>query len=300
MLPGERVRLHAAYAEALDRDPGLAGGRGRPAAPRLPTTGTRPSTCRGRCPPRSTRPGTRWPRTRPPRRCATWNGRWRSGPGSPTRSSAPAWTGSRSAGWPAKPPTGRGRWTGLGRCSPTPWPSFPPTPTRSARRCCSSGTRSSSGTRAPPTKPPRSLQQALGLLPAGETTRAHAALLATLADALMRNDDMEGCAEAARRAIAAARACGATGAEADASVTLGAAMAYLGTVDAGLDVLRFGLRLALETAATEGLVHRAARLREPLRRARAARPARRGRAGGCRRAQAGRTGRARLARSAAT
>jgi ATP/maltotriose-dependent transcriptional regulator MalT len=68
----------------------------------------------------------------------------------------------------------------------------------------------------------------------------------------MRNDDMEGCAEAARNAIAAARACGATGAEADASVTLGAAMAYLGTVDTGLDVLRFGLRLALETAETEG------------------------------------------------
>ena len=97
-----------------------------------------------------------------------------------------------------------------------------------------------------------SLRQALGLLPPGETTRAHAVLLAALANALMRNDDMEGCAEAARNAIAAARACGATGAEADASVTLGAAMAYLGTVDTGLDVLRFGLRLALETAATEG------------------------------------------------
>jgi DNA-binding CsgD family transcriptional regulator/tetratricopeptide (TPR) repeat protein len=97
-----------------------------------------------------------------------------------------------------------------------------------------------------------SLRQTLGLLPPGETTRAHAALLAALANALMRNDDMEGCAEAARNAIAAARACGATGAEADASVTLGAAMAYLGTVDTGLDVLRFGLRLALETAETEG------------------------------------------------
>jgi DNA-binding CsgD family transcriptional regulator/tetratricopeptide (TPR) repeat protein len=97
-----------------------------------------------------------------------------------------------------------------------------------------------------------SLRQALGLLPPGETTRAHAVLLAALANGLMRNDDMVGCAEAARNAIAAARACGATGTEADASVTLGAAMAYLGTVDTGLDVLRFGLRLALETAETEG------------------------------------------------
>ena len=97
-----------------------------------------------------------------------------------------------------------------------------------------------------------SLRKALALLPAGETTRAHAKLLAALANALMRNDDMVGCAEAARNAIAAARACGATGAEADASVTLGVAMAYLGTVDTGLDVLRFGLRLGLETAETEG------------------------------------------------
>jgi DNA-binding CsgD family transcriptional regulator/tetratricopeptide (TPR) repeat protein len=97
-----------------------------------------------------------------------------------------------------------------------------------------------------------SLRQALELLPAGETTRAHAVVLAALANALMRNDDMAGCAEAARDAIAAARACGAAGAEADASVTLGAAMAYLGTVDDGLGVLRFGLRLALETAETEG------------------------------------------------
>ena len=34
MLPGERVRLHAAYGEALERDPGLAGGEaaGRPGA----------------------------------------------------------------------------------------------------------------------------------------------------------------------------------------------------------------------------------------------------------------------------
>jgi hypothetical protein len=67
----------------------------------------------------------------------------------------------------------------------------------------------------------------------------------------MRNDDMEGCAEAARNAIDAARVCGTMGAEADASVTLGAAMAYLGTVDAGLVMLRFALRLALETAETE-------------------------------------------------
>ena len=157
MLPGERVRLHAAYGEALERDPGLAAGEAGQAGlatalayhwyaaldlPRaLPASidagQARDGLVRAR-----------------PRRCATWNGRWRSGPGSPMRRSAPAWTGSRSAGGPAKPRTSQGRWTGPGRCSPTPWPSSPPTPTRSAGRCCSSGTRSSSGTRAPPAKRP--------------------------------------------------------------------------------------------------------------------------------------------------
>jgi len=97
-----------------------------------------------------------------------------------------------------------------------------------------------------------SLRQALGLLPPGDTTRAHAEVLAALANALLRNDDMDGCAEAARQAIDAARAAGAKDAEAEASITLGVAMAYLGQADAGLDALRFGLRLALEMTQTEG------------------------------------------------
>jgi DNA-binding CsgD family transcriptional regulator/tetratricopeptide (TPR) repeat protein len=97
-----------------------------------------------------------------------------------------------------------------------------------------------------------SLRQALALLPPGDTTRAHAVVLAALANALLRTDDMDGSAEAARHAITAARAAGAKGAEADASITLGVAVSYLGQAGPGLDALRFGLRLGLEIAETEG------------------------------------------------
>ena len=97
-----------------------------------------------------------------------------------------------------------------------------------------------------------SLRQALALLPADDTTRERAVVLAALANALLRTDDMDGSAEAARHAIAAARAAGAKNAEAEASITLGAAVSYLGQADAGLDALRFGLRLGLEITQTEG------------------------------------------------
>jgi DNA-binding CsgD family transcriptional regulator/tetratricopeptide (TPR) repeat protein len=97
-----------------------------------------------------------------------------------------------------------------------------------------------------------SLRQALALLPAGDAAREHAAVLAALANALLRTDQMDGSAEAARDAIAAARAAGAKDAEAEASITLGVAVSYLGQADAGLDALRFGLRLGLEIAEAEG------------------------------------------------
>jgi DNA-binding CsgD family transcriptional regulator len=97
-----------------------------------------------------------------------------------------------------------------------------------------------------------SLREALALLPADETTRAHAAVLASLATVLMGAGDMDSSTETSRRAIAAARAAGAKDAEADASITLGTAMSYLGPADAGLESLRSGLRLALELAETEG------------------------------------------------
>ena len=92
----------------------------------------------------------------------------------------------------------------------------------------------------------RTLQQALSLLPREQVTRAHAVVLAAIAGAQLRADDMVNCAQTAERAIEAARAAGAKDAEADASLTLGVAQCYLASADAGLDALRAGLRLAQE------------------------------------------------------
>jgi DNA-binding CsgD family transcriptional regulator/tetratricopeptide (TPR) repeat protein len=92
------------------------------------------------------------------------------------------------------------------------------------------------------------LRQALALLPDDGVTRARAQLLATLAAALMRADEMPQSIEVARLAIDAARSIGATDLEADASITLGA-LAYTTGAEAGLEQLREGLRLALEFGA---------------------------------------------------
>jgi DNA-binding CsgD family transcriptional regulator len=91
-----------------------------------------------------------------------------------------------------------------------------------------------------------SLEQALALLPAGQTSRAHAVVLASLARSLMRSSDMESAAEVARRAVAAADAAGAKDVEADVAITLGSATSYLGPAEAGLGPLRSGVRLALD------------------------------------------------------
>ncbi|HEX3516729.1 MAG TPA: AAA family ATPase [Trebonia sp.] len=90
------------------------------------------------------------------------------------------------------------------------------------------------------------LQRAFGLLSSDKITRAHAVVLATMAGSQMRADDMTSCAQTAKRAIEAARAVGAKDAEADASVSLGSALCYLGPTEVGLASLRDGLRLALE------------------------------------------------------
>jgi DNA-binding CsgD family transcriptional regulator/tetratricopeptide (TPR) repeat protein len=90
------------------------------------------------------------------------------------------------------------------------------------------------------------LQRALALLPPDQVTRAHAVVLATMAGSQLRADDMTSCAQTAKRAIEAARAAGAQDAEADASVSLGSALSYLGPAEVGLAALRDGLRLALE------------------------------------------------------
>lgn len=86
------------------------------------------------------------------------------------------------------------------------------------------------------------LQEALAMLPDAAATRVRAVVLASLANSRMRTDDMEGAASMAREAVAAAAEVGATAQEADALITLGSALAYLG--DGELTALREGLDLA--------------------------------------------------------
>jgi DNA-binding CsgD family transcriptional regulator len=93
-----------------------------------------------------------------------------------------------------------------------------------------------------------SLEKGLALVPDGDAdaSRAHAVLLATLAGVLTRGSEMERATGVARRAVAAARAAGAREAEAEAAITLGLGMAYLNEPEAGLESLRAGVALALE------------------------------------------------------
>jgi len=70
------------------------------------------------------------------------------------------------------------------------------------------------------------LEQALALLPADQVTRAHAVVLSSLAGSVMRTNDMTTTATLAARAVQAAREVGAAQQEADSSVTLGLARAY--------------------------------------------------------------------------
>ena len=95
------------------------------------------------------------------------------------------------------------------------------------------------------------LEQALALLPADQTTREHAVVLAALARSAMRSAGFETAADLASRAAEAARAAGAREVEADAAITLGSVSAYVGSTEAGVQPLRWGLRLALDLGLPE-------------------------------------------------
>jgi DNA-binding CsgD family transcriptional regulator len=90
------------------------------------------------------------------------------------------------------------------------------------------------------------LEQALALLPEGQTTRAHAVVLGSLARSAMRGLEFESAADLAKRAVAAAEAAGAKDVEADVTITLGSVSSYLGSPEAGIGPLRTGVRLALD------------------------------------------------------
>jgi len=93
------------------------------------------------------------------------------------------------------------------------------------------------------------LEEALALLPADQVSRAHAVVLSSLAMSVWRANDMDATMSLAARAVQAAREVGAVQQEADSSITLGSARGYLSADDAGLDDLRAGLALATDIGA---------------------------------------------------
>jgi ATP/maltotriose-dependent transcriptional regulator MalT len=90
-----------------------------------------------------------------------------------------------------------------------------------------------------------SLEQALALLPACQATRTHALLL-ELQARILGSCDRERAVQLAIRAVGIARAVGARDVQAGAEITLGSRAAYLGPAEEGLERLRSGLRIALE------------------------------------------------------
>jgi predicted ATPase/DNA-binding CsgD family transcriptional regulator len=91
------------------------------------------------------------------------------------------------------------------------------------------------------------LAEALGRLPEERPSTARASVLASLANTFMRLGDDRGPATA-RTALQAARAVGARAQEANALVSLGSALSYLEEPAEGEAALREGLRLALDLA----------------------------------------------------
>jgi DNA-binding CsgD family transcriptional regulator/tetratricopeptide (TPR) repeat protein len=108
-----------------------------------------------------------------------------------------------------------------------------------------------------PEEAAETLRRALALLPPDQVTRAHAVVLATLAGTQMRADDLAQAAQTARLALDAARVAGAREIEADAAITLGSALTYLDSAEAGLSTLRDGLRTALALSEQVGQPGRA-------------------------------------------
>ena len=88
------------------------------------------------------------------------------------------------------------------------------------------------------------LEPALAALPADLPSPGRALILTQLAAVLMTVSLPE-ASRAAEAAVGAARAVGARDQEADAQITLGSALAYLGDAEAGLDRLRAGLEIAV-------------------------------------------------------
>ena len=94
-------------------------------------------------------------------------------------------------------------------------------------------------------------RKAVALLPEDPPSAARARVLSVLAQLDIHGDDMPSAVRDAERAVAAALAAGETRSLADARVTLGAGTIYLGEAERGLAILREGLVGAEGDAYTE-------------------------------------------------
>ncbi len=94
-------------------------------------------------------------------------------------------------------------------------------------------------------------QAAVALLPEDPPSPTRARVLSVLAHLHIHADNMQAAAQDAERAVAAALAAGETRSLADARVTLGAGMAYLGDLEGGLALVREGIAGADRDAYTE-------------------------------------------------
>lgn len=83
-----------------------------------------------------------------------------------------------------------------------------------------------------------SLQEAVSRLPVDVSSAASAHMLGALARQMLMSDDMQGAGELARRAVQAAEATGAVEDRCEAQVTLGQSLVQTGEVEEGLAILR--------------------------------------------------------------
>jgi DNA-binding CsgD family transcriptional regulator len=95
------------------------------------------------------------------------------------------------------------------------------------------------------------VETALQMLEAEPATGIRAALLTVLARSLGHVRDLHAARRAAQAAVDAARSVGAREMEADALISLGTCQAYVGDLDRALDALRSGLELAIELGISE-------------------------------------------------
>jgi predicted ATPase/DNA-binding CsgD family transcriptional regulator len=246
LLPGERVRLHSAYAEALAHDPGLLSDTHMSVAASLAhhsyaaldlprafeasLAAGREATA-GLAPREALTHYERalhiWPRVSPDQVSVTVD------------QAEVLWLAGESAYWAGSVDRARSL---LGQAI-TELPADE-SPVRRARYMSSWARAARDLGRLAETID--MLRRALELLPETPMTEVHAELLAALSNVLMRSMDFEGGEEYGKLAAAAAREVGAHMVEADAEITLGYCRAYRGgEAEAGIASMRAGLDLAV-------------------------------------------------------